>query len=1088
MVVPVRRRTLPGVVVAALLFVIGCGKDPQVFLDASVDAGRRVDAGADDTDRDGIFDSADNCVDTPNPDQANLDGDALGDLCDGDDDNDGAGDNGDNCPRHANADQADLDHDGRGDGCDDDDDDDGRLDPADNCPRNPNPTQLDTDGDTAGDACDPDDDNDGALDVNDNCPIVVNVDQLDHDNDGPGDACDDDDDNDTRVDVMDNCPFASNLNQLDTDSDGQGDACDLDDDNDGVLDGVDNCRLVVNPGQDDADNDTLGNRCDPDDDNDGVLDADDNCPLNANANQANFDLDALGDVCDPDDDNDTVADVADNCPRLVNLDQANLDGDLLGDACDQDDDNDGVVDPQDNCPRHINNDQLDFDGDAQGDVCDPDDDNDTVADVVDNCPRASNAGQADFNGDGQGDACDDSDGDLVLDATDNCRTLANPGQDNFDNDAFGDPCDDDDDGDDVLDTIDNCLLQSNPGQDDSDSNPTIGAGPFALRPVPQAIAVGGDEALSAPLLIGFAFRYQGRSYDRFRVSTNGFITFSTSLAVNPGCCTGQLLPDPREPNAVIALSWNDYDTTQAGSITYGLRGAAPDREMVIAWNGVPHFSGGNPLTGQIVLHEGTGDVELLCQSCPTNGTAHTQGVENAQGSVGVARPGRNAASWSAVNDGTFVELSNGDGHGDACDACSMIFDPAQADGDGDGAGDACDVCAGLDNPGQEDADADLLGDDCDNCPTAFNPGQADLDANGTGDACEDSDGDTIFDAVDNCVLVANPDQADLDHDLVGDACDADDDGDGVLDVNDNCPTIANPNQLDTDQDGAGNVCDVFTPSFDNIVIGGGVVAVGVGFAGRGPAPAAPSVSKDLVVEGVPAGAIVLSARIYWMTLGAPDDTLVINGTSRTGTLIGQLPDTCWGRVAGNFAYRADLGPALMAGGNGTYTLSGYPSQINGADGQGATILIIYRDPADLRHNLIKLADGAVGYIGGGENAAATHTGFVVGAGFDAATAINLVGDGQPFPEELFIQGAQFGGADPFHGEDGPYWDTRLDDISALVHAGTTEVETRITSTNDCVAWTAHGLVITDVDAAAAPAKPFSSVLDPALTALGLALH
>ena len=686
MVVPVRRRTLPGVVVAALLFVIGCGKDPQVFLDASVDAGRRVDAGADDTDRDGIFDSADNCVDTPNPDQANLDGDALGDLCDGDDDNDGAGDNGDNCPRHANADQADLDHDGRGDGCDDDDDDDGRLDPADNCPRNPNPTQLDTDGDTAGDACDPDDDNDGALDVNDNCPIVVNVDQLDHDNDGPGDACDDDDDNDTRVDVMDNCPFASNLNQLDTDSDGQGDACDLDDDNDGVLDGVDNCRLVVNPGQDDADNDTLGNRCDPDDDNDGVLDADDNCPLNANANQANFDLDALGD------------------------------------------------------------------------------------------------------------------------------------------------------------------------------------------------------------------------------------------------------------------------------------------------------------------------------------------------------------------------------------------------------------------PGQQDADADLLGDDCDNCPTAFNPGQADLDDDGDGDACEDSDGDTIFDAVDNCVLVANPDQADLDHDLVGDACDADDDGDGVLDVNDNCPTIANPNQLDTDQDGAGNVCDVFTPSFDNIVIGGGVVAVGVGFAGRGPAPAAPSVSKDLVVDGVPAGAIVLSARIYWMTLGAPDDTLVINGTSRTGTLIGQLPDTCWGRVAGNFAYRADLGPALIAGGNGTYTLSGYPSQINGADGQGATILIIYRDPADLRHNLIKLADGAVGYIGGGENAAATHTGFVVGAGFDAATAINLVGDGQPFPEELFIQGAQFGGADPFHGEDGPYWDTRLDDISALVHAGTTEVETRITSTNDCVAWTAHGLVITDVDAAAAPAKPFSSVLDPALTALGLALH
>lgn len=42
-----------------------------------------------DADGDGVEDSADNCPDVANADQANYDADALGDACDSDDDNDG---------------------------------------------------------------------------------------------------------------------------------------------------------------------------------------------------------------------------------------------------------------------------------------------------------------------------------------------------------------------------------------------------------------------------------------------------------------------------------------------------------------------------------------------------------------------------------------------------------------------------------------------------------------------------------------------------------------------------------------------------------------------------------------------------------------------------------------------------------------------------------------------------------------------------------------------------------------------------------------------------------------------------------------
>jgi len=176
-----------------------------------------------DSDDDGVDDSQDNCPALANSQQADLDSDGKGDICDEDIDGDGVNNDADAFPEDENE-SVDTDLDGTGNNADSDDDGDGVADDQDAFPLNP-AESLDSDSDGIGNNADPDDDNDGVIDEEDAFPLDA-TESVDTDNDGTGDGADTDRDGDGVANELDNCPLTPNEDQLDSDNDNIGDACD----------------------------------------------------------------------------------------------------------------------------------------------------------------------------------------------------------------------------------------------------------------------------------------------------------------------------------------------------------------------------------------------------------------------------------------------------------------------------------------------------------------------------------------------------------------------------------------------------------------------------------------------------------------------------------------------------------------------------------------------------------------------------------------------------------------------------------------------------------------------------------------------
>lgn len=168
-----------------------------------------------------------------------------------------------------------------------------------------------------------------------------------------------------------------------------------------------------------------------------------------------------------------------------------------------------------------------------------------------------------------------------------------------------------------------------------------------------------DDTYSQVVDIGFPFTFFGNTYSKCILSTNAYITFDTTLALQYSPWPiNESAPSVNNPLNAIYGPWHDVNPAVPpyGCMGFGTFGEEPNRFFVFTFYGVPYYLCTDTLfTGQIILYEGSNEIEIhlvdkrICFEW--NSGAAIEGLQDATGSTAVIIPGRNYPTlWTAFDD------------------------------------------------------------------------------------------------------------------------------------------------------------------------------------------------------------------------------------------------------------------------------------------------------------------------------------------------------------------------------------------------------------------------------------------------------
>jgi len=171
----------------------------------------------------------------------------------------------------------------------------------------------------------------------------------------------------------------------------------------------------------------------------------------------------------------------------------------------------------------------------------------------------------------------------------------------------------------------------------------------------HSVSLSIDDGYSVLEPIGFSFNWYGTTYTNFVISSNGFVTFNSSLAsgASPWSIGTGIPGNVNCKNSVLGV-YMDLYLPAGGTVTYGVAGVAPNRKCVINFCNVHYFScTAKYATFQIILYETTNVAEVHMKHkdlCTTwNSGAGIEGVENSTALTATVAPGRNyPGTWTVT--------------------------------------------------------------------------------------------------------------------------------------------------------------------------------------------------------------------------------------------------------------------------------------------------------------------------------------------------------------------------------------------------------------------------------------------------------
>jgi len=153
---------------------------------------------------------------------------------------------------------------------------------------------------------------------------------------------------------------------------------------------------------------------------------------------------------------------------------------------------------------------------------------------------------------------------------------------------------------------------------DQPGGPAFDWNDIAATGIPVA-GLTGDDQLSSPIELGFDFSFYGNTFNSVRVSTNGFLSFTSTI--NPG--NNLPLPNPGAPANLVAPFWSSLDFRGAERAVYVSDGST----FTVQYTGVPRTAGQGAYTFQVSLRN-TGEIFFRYFSLTGTINPGTVGVQN----------------------------------------------------------------------------------------------------------------------------------------------------------------------------------------------------------------------------------------------------------------------------------------------------------------------------------------------------------------------------------------------------------------------------------------------------------------------------